>query len=257
MNYFEILGVSVDSTDEEVRNKYKQKLIKFHPDNNINADIGDKTFYEMMTRNITEAYEHLKIAEKRKAYYIQLHHMPNQSSDTANNTTTDVNKFIEIYKYIEERANTNSLIQGVSGIVGFPWNLMADAGTIFTHYVPMVNAIRDCFGYKRFQKDIIQPLIMGIIEDLMFDILGDKVLGSIPILGIYFNYRGAKIMTWRIGILFAFVNAQGSTYNEYILKETAKLVRHNFPSEILLSSGQEKQRRFIHIITDIYKNHAE
>ena len=257
MTYFEMLGVSVDSTDEEVKNKYRKKLMKFHPDSNIDADAGDKAFYEMMTRSITEAYEALKTAEKRKAYEMELRYGSNPNKDTTHHrgtssdqgkrTKSDIGKLKSLYSYIEGRANSNSIVQGISGVAGFPWNLMMDAGTIFTHYVPLVNSIRDYFGYERFEKDIIQALITSIIEDLMVDVIGDKVLGSIPLIGMYFNYRCAKIMTWRIGILFTFVNVQGPAYNEAILRETAKIVRDNFPSEILASNGPEKQKRFIHI----------
>ena len=81
----------------------------------------------------------------------------------------------------------------------------------------------------------------------MVDVVGDKVLGSIPLIGMYFDYRCAIIMTWRIGILFTFLNVQGPAYNEMILRETAKLVRDNFPSDVLASSGPEKQKRFIQL----------
>lgn len=259
MNYFEMLGVTEQATDEEVRNKYKQKLRQFHPDSNIQADEGDKAFYEMMTRNLTEAYEALKTAERRKVYAKGL--ITSAYGQNANNSYTQSNTsnmqtsalFTNLYQYIEGRATSNSLIQGISGIAGFPWNLVADAGTVFTHYVPMVNRIRDYFGYKPFEADVIESLLKSIAQELMIDVIGDKILGSIPILGGYFNYKCAKIMTWRIGILFAIVNCQGETYNDWILKEAARLVRKVFPSDMLSSDSSDKAKKFMEVTTAIYE----
>lgn len=259
MNYFEMLGVTEQATDEEVRNKYKQKLRQFHPDSNIGADEGDKAFYEMMTRNLTEAYEALKTAERRSAYakslattaYDQSFNQTYTQSHTTNMQTSTL--VSNLYQYIEGRANSNSLIQGISGIAGFPWNLVADAGTVFTHYVPMVNGIRESFGYKPFEADVIESLIKSIVGELMMDVIGDKILGSIPIVGVYFNYKCAKIMTWRIGILFAIVNCQGEVYNDWILKESARLVRKVFPSELLSADSTDKARRFMEVTTAIYE----
>lgn len=91
--------------------------------------------------------------------------------------------------------------------------------------------MRDFFGYRRFESNVIEQLVKSIITELMSDVIGDKVFGSIPIIGAFFNYRCAKLMTWRIGILFTIVNSQGEKYNQDILNEAANLTRKAFPNE--------------------------
>lgn len=254
MNYFEILGVTVSSTDEEVRAKYRKKLHKFHPDCNIDADEDDRLFYERMTNEIKEAYEHLKTEQQRKAYEAEIKGSSNKNpvEDDSEEVDKVIDVFDRIYQYIDNTASSNSLIQSISGIAGYPWNLVADAGTIFTHYVPMINRMRDFFGYRRFESNVIEQLVKSIITELMSDVIGDKVFGSIPIIGAFFNYRCAKLMTWRIGILFTIVNSQGEKYNQDILNEAANLTRKAFPNEMLTSDSREKKELFIQLGLSIF-----
>ena len=58
-NYFEVLGVTADSTDDEVKDAYRKLSLKHHPDRG-----GDKEEFE----RISNAYEALKDAESRKFY---------------------------------------------------------------------------------------------------------------------------------------------------------------------------------------------
>ena len=62
LNYYQILGISVKATQEEIKKAYKNQAKKYHPD--INHDV-DAT--EMMQR-INEAYETLSDLAKRKEY---------------------------------------------------------------------------------------------------------------------------------------------------------------------------------------------
>ena len=61
MNYYEILGVSFSSTQEEIKNAYRRMAKKYHPDINPQADAL------IMMQKINEAYETLSNLEKRKA----------------------------------------------------------------------------------------------------------------------------------------------------------------------------------------------
>jgi molecular chaperone DnaJ len=62
-DYYKILGVSKNATQEEIKKAYKKMAIKYHPDKNQNSKEAEKKFKE-----INAAYEALGDPEKRKMY---------------------------------------------------------------------------------------------------------------------------------------------------------------------------------------------
>lgn len=62
-DYYEILGISRDANDREIKKSYKRLAIKFHPDRNPGNISAENKFKE-----IKEAYEVLSNPEKRAAY---------------------------------------------------------------------------------------------------------------------------------------------------------------------------------------------
>nr|WP_319400111.1 molecular chaperone DnaJ [uncultured Carboxylicivirga sp.] len=62
-DYYEILEVSKNATQEEIKKAYRKKAIKYHPDKNQ----GDKAAEEKF-KEAAEAYEVLSNAEKRQRY---------------------------------------------------------------------------------------------------------------------------------------------------------------------------------------------
>jgi tetratricopeptide (TPR) repeat protein len=67
-DYYEILGVSRDSTVEEIRDSYYQLVKHYHPDVNPNADQETRAKAEEIFTRITTAYETLSQGDKRSQY---------------------------------------------------------------------------------------------------------------------------------------------------------------------------------------------
>jgi DnaJ-class molecular chaperone len=63
-NYYEILGIEKNATNQEIRKAYKKLVIKCHPDKNID----NKEKAEEVFKKITEAYSVLSDSDKRKRY---------------------------------------------------------------------------------------------------------------------------------------------------------------------------------------------
>ncbi|KAI8422500.1 hypothetical protein MSG28_006316 [Choristoneura fumiferana] len=62
LSFYEILGITKQSSTQEIRQAYKKLAIKFHPDKNQDESDQEKFL------KITEAYETLKDPEKRRKY---------------------------------------------------------------------------------------------------------------------------------------------------------------------------------------------
>ena len=63
-NYYQIIGVDVDATQETIKNTYFLKVKKYHPD----LYNGDKNFAMQKTSELNEAYDVLKDETKRAEY---------------------------------------------------------------------------------------------------------------------------------------------------------------------------------------------
>ena len=61
-DYYEIMGISRDSTQDEIKRAYRKLARKYHPDVSKRADAEEKF------KEVGEAYEVLKDPEKRAAY---------------------------------------------------------------------------------------------------------------------------------------------------------------------------------------------
>ena len=62
-DYYEVLGVSKNASDDEIKKAYRRLAIQYHPDRNP----GDKTAEEKF-KEAAEAYEVLSNAEKKQRY---------------------------------------------------------------------------------------------------------------------------------------------------------------------------------------------
>ena len=61
-DYYEVLGVGRDATDEQIKKAFRKLAFKYHPDHNHDAKAGEKF------KEVNEAYEVLSDPDKRVAY---------------------------------------------------------------------------------------------------------------------------------------------------------------------------------------------
>lgn len=142
------------------------------------------------------------------------------------------NHVLESYNIINNTANSNSVIQGLSGLVGFPATIIADGAIIFTHYAPMLNNIRMLYNREPLSAEALSPVLKNITSEILFDVVVDKIAGHIPIIGIYFNAICAKALTWRLGILFSILSCLGEDVTDMeMLKNIIELIRNVFPQK--------------------------
>lgn len=161
------------------------------------------------------------------------------------------------YEIINEKAGSNIAIQGLSGVLGFPFTILADGAVIFTHYGTMLNEIRSLYGRTPVSEAVVSSIVKGISSELIFDVVADKVLGNVPLIGIYFNAICAKTMTWRLGILFTMLSARGEVIDDYTVQDTTKLIRLVFPQTDAFKFQQPTYPTFEKLVTSVSGNSME
>ncbi|MDP2670769.1 MAG: DnaJ domain-containing protein [bacterium] len=62
-NYYDILGVGEEATEEEIKKAYRKLAMQYHPDRNKGDNTAEEKFKE-----VNEANEVLSNAQKRQQY---------------------------------------------------------------------------------------------------------------------------------------------------------------------------------------------
>lgn len=106
-NFYQILGVSPNATNEEIKTAYRKLATKFHPDKNN----GDK-YFEQMFKEIQVAYETLndnysRLEYNRKLRDYQENRRPKQSENSSTTNSTNSQNQSENSSYNDNRKNNN------------------------------------------------------------------------------------------------------------------------------------------------------
>lgn len=115
-DFYKILGLEKDASDEEIKKAYRKLSLKFHPDKNQ----GDK-FFENMFKQIQEAYEILSNPNKKDKYDRQFnnknHNSNYEQKSSKENHFNLINPKIEYFN-----SNTKSFSNGSE--ITFKWKVI-------------------------------------------------------------------------------------------------------------------------------------
>jgi DnaJ family protein B protein 4 len=68
MDYYAVLGVKPNASDNEIKKAYRELSFKYHPDKNVNSSESQKKENEIKIKDLNEAYENLKDPNLRRQY---------------------------------------------------------------------------------------------------------------------------------------------------------------------------------------------
>ena len=94
MNYYEILKISRDANEEEIKSAYKKLVKKYHPD----LYVADKDFAEKKIKEINEAYDILSSPDSREEYDLYLDEIGQNEPQVSNEKTNYSYQSEEIYQ---------------------------------------------------------------------------------------------------------------------------------------------------------------
>ena len=155
------------------------------------------------------------------------------------------------YDTINAKANTNTVVQSLTGIFGFPFTIGADVAVIPLIYTPLCNNLRHHYGHPEIPSGAVKTLIHQILPEIFRDLVFDKILGSVPIVGVYFNAICAKAFTWRLGTLFAMLSSRGPDIPKESVCEAMILIRGCFPQGDMYKFITPDQPTFMSIVTSV------
>jgi hypothetical protein len=157
----------------------------------------------------------------------------------------------EAYSIIQKKSEDNTIVQSLSGIFGWPITIGTDIAVIPMIYVPLWDRIRELYSLSNIAADAMSNIIKGILSEIFVDIALDKVMGNVPLIGIYFNAICAKTMTWRLGTLFTMLSAQGPDVEHIEVRDSMALIRKVFPQSDMFKFTTPEKEAFLKLVDGI------
>ena len=91
-NPYDVLGVSQNASDEEIKQAYRQLARKYHPDNYVDNPLADLASEKM--KEINEAYDNIQKMRKNGSSQGQSTSYSSQGSYRPSSQMTDIRRFI-------------------------------------------------------------------------------------------------------------------------------------------------------------------
>jgi curved DNA-binding protein CbpA len=126
-DYYYILGVPPNATEQQIRTAYKKLSILFHPDKNG----GDK-FFEDRFKEIQEAYQALAENQRRDDYNQQLNNFHQPDSQSHYNTAAPVIRTFDVSKKLVNEGELITItwsVQNADSLHISPIGLLPVSGT--------------------------------------------------------------------------------------------------------------------------------
>lgn len=110
-NYYEVLEIEINSSDEDIKKTFRKLATKYHPDKHANSSESERKIAEEKFKEINEANGILGDVEKRKKYDLGLKgNSNNKNKKTTSKENPKEKKSFrnesEIYKSAENNSKT-------------------------------------------------------------------------------------------------------------------------------------------------------
>lgn len=172
-NYYEVLQVNKNASQEIIEKAYKTLVKKYHPDLQVD---NQKIEFEEKIKKINEAYEVLSDSEKRKNYDLTLKQNEisindyNDLIDENNNLKNEIN-------YLKNNYNQNNTINNnhaQDSNLNYEINRKIDDAVNKAYYDAYIQDLKNRgykIKYKKNFKDFVALIITILIIILIFIIL--------------------------------------------------------------------------------------